>query len=342
MSDATAVLTVEASAQRLTGRRFVWWLLLAGVVPLPVFMLVFRPSTSGPGTQVAFTVLFLMTIAHGGLTGLFWFDRRYRTYMATWPRRYYWNIACLAVVSLIGVVTLGQRFAGVFSLGYVVWNLFHFGRQNWGILCLAALGTNASKPTRLENLAGHIACVGGVLGLLSAELTDSAYGVRQLGSVIMLTGLALSVVVACRQIIAKTDPLRVLMTLATGGFYLPIFLLGPIGLTAMGTTHGAQYAIVMTVLASDRRQGPPWFRIAGMVAVAVLYLQLYVVLTDPSIPPPWILPAQVASGLIVMWHYMIDAGLWRLREPFQRSAVRESFPFLFAMTRAGEQAQTSR
>jgi hypothetical protein len=341
MSDVTAVITTETSAQQMTGRRFVWWLLLAGVVPLPVFVLLFRPSSSGPGTQQAFMALFLMTVAHGGLSGLFWFDRRYRTYMAAWPRQYYWNIACLAVVSLIGVFTLGQRFVGFFSLGYIVWNLFHFGRQNWGILCLAALGTNTPKPTRIENLAGHIACVGGVIGLLSWQLTDSAYGVRQLGCVIMLTGLALSVVVACRQIISKTDPLRVLMTLSTGGFFLPIFLLGLVGVTAMGATHGAQYAIVMTVLANDRRQGPPWFRVAGMVAVAVLYLQLYVALTDPTIPTPWLLPAQVVSGLIVMWHYMIDAGLWRLRQPFQRNAVRESFPFLFATARPDEQAQKS-
>src|SRR5580698_1638615 len=120
MSDLTAVLTAETSAQQVAGRRFVWWLVLAGVVPLPVFELVFRPSSADAGTNQAFMVLFLITVAHGGLSGLFWFDRRYRTYMAAWPRQYYWNIACLAVVSLFGVFTFGQRFVRLFSLIYVV------------------------------------------------------------------------------------------------------------------------------------------------------------------------------------------------------------------------------
>ncbi len=130
------------------------------------------------------------------------------------------------------------------------------------------------------------------------------------------------------------------MTLAIGAFFAPVYLFGPIGMVVSGTAHAAQYAVVMAVLATDRRQGRPLFRVAAMLVVATIYLAFFVVLNDPKIVGAWLIPAQVAAGLIVMWHYMIDAGLWRLRQPFQRDAVKESFPFLFSTTRLGERGQS--
>jgi hypothetical protein len=38
--------------------------------------------------------------------------------------------------------------------------------------------------------------------------------------------------------------------------------------------------------------------------------------------------AGIALG-IVMAHFIIDAGVWKLRKPFQREAIKESFSFLF-------------
>jgi hypothetical protein len=31
---------------------------------------------------------------------------------------------------------------------------------------------------------------------------------------------------------------------------------------------------------------------------------------------------------IVMWHFLLDAGMWRLSEPFQRAYMGERFAFL--------------
>ena len=32
---------------------------------------------------------------------------------------------------------------------------------------------------------------------------------------------------------------------------------------------------------------------------------------------------------VVMSHFVIDAGVWKLRYPFQRNYVRRAFPFVF-------------
>ena len=40
---------------------------------------------------------------------------------------------------------------------------------------------------------------------------------------------------------------------------------------------------------------------------------------------PW---AQIYTG-VVMWHFLVDARLWRLRDPAVREIVRARFAFVF-------------
>ncbi len=339
----TAHHGVIASSQptATTGRRFVTLLLLAGMVPIPIFALVSRLQPTEPLASSAFDILFLMSVAHGGLSGLFWLDRRYRAHMSKQPRQYYGNIAALASISVISAIILGEAFFRAFSVVYATWNIYHFARQNWGILCLAALGTDSPKPGRLENIACHVACVGGVLGVLPGDVTNFMEGApRYLGFALVLAGLGLSLVTAVRQFAARADWLRMGMTLSVGGFFLPIYLFEPVsGIATVGTCHAAQYAVIMTTLAVDRKQGSAVFRVAGMLTAAAIYVSLYVVLNRASIWEGWLNPMRVLFSSIVIWHYMTDAGLWRMREPFQRDAIKESFSFLFASGERGERGK---
>jgi hypothetical protein len=143
-------------------------------------------------------------------------------------------------------------------------------------------------------------------------------------------GLLLTLVVVTRQIAARVPPLRIGMSIAVGMFFLPVYAFGrDAGFVTIGTIHGAQYAIVMLVLAADAKQGSRVFRTGAMLGCAAIYLGLFLLLTNASIWGSWQPRTVVLLDTVVIWHFLIDAGLWRLRHRFQRDAARQSFPFLF-------------
>jgi len=315
----------------MTAHRFVSLLLLAVVIPLATFAILGGRAAEDRWAGSTFRILFLISVAHGGLSGLFWLDHRYRAHISGQPRRYYVDAALLLVAGLAGAFLLGEWFCGAFGVVNVIWTICHFSRQNWGVLCLTAVGMGAPRPARLEGLACHISAIGGAIGVLPPFVTVAGLpGVRIVGFGLVLCGLALSLIVAARLAAGNAHPSRVAMTVAIGVFFLPAYILGPlVGFVAIGCMHAAQYGIVMTALAVDAKQGSRLFRTCGMVLFATLYLGLYLVLSGPTIGPAWRQPAEVVLYAVVMWHFMIDAGLWRISQPFQRAAVKESFPFLF-------------
>jgi hypothetical protein len=87
--------------------------------------------------------------------------------------------------------------------------------------------------------------------------------------------------------------------------------------------HGAQYLIIMGVSAGRSPQG-----LAGLVLfMAIAYgLGLVAFLTTSSVP--W---AAAYTG-IVMWHFLVDARLWRLRDANVGAIVKRRFDFVFAQT----------
>lgn len=332
------------ASQAIAARRFVIALLLAGLLPIPVFALLSGALETSGTAQSTYYIVFLLSVAHGGLSGLFWLDRRYRGHMAERPRRYYADPILLAVLSLSCAIILGSAFSGLFFSIYTAWTICHFTRQNWGVLCLTALGTRTARPTRLENIACYIACAGGLIGVLPVLDPDtlSAAGfefgdVHGFGFALVLAGLGLSLVVVVRQIAAGDPPLRIGMSIAVGLFFLPVYAFGrDAGFVTIGTIHGAQYAIVMSVLAADANQGSRVLRTGAMFGCAAIYLGLFLLLTNASIWGSWQPRTIVLLDTVVIWHFIINAGLWRLRHRFQRDATRESFPFLFPAPLAQE------
>lgn len=319
-------------AAQIASRRFVVWLLVAAALPIPVFALLSGPLATHAVTPTVLHALFLSNLMHVGLSALFWIDRRYRAHMAGELRRYYWDVAVLAFVSLLALFLAGQPFLNVFLIVITSWNIHHFGRQNWGVLCLTALGLQSTRPSQMENVALHLGCVGCAIIVLPPQVIDMTFsGITSIGYSLILCSVAVFFTIAARQIIARQHPLRIGMTVAVGMVLTPMCFLSPaMGFIAIGAAHTAQYAIIMTVLGADRRQGSRLFRIGGMFCLATLYLIFTQVMQSAEIWNSWSQAAQVVMSSVVAWHFIIDAGLFRMGQPFQRQAMQESFSFLFA------------
>jgi hypothetical protein len=310
-------------------------LLAASLLPPVLLIILSGPLAKHPSAQATYYALWLVGVSDVGLSTLFWIDQRYREIMRAAPRHYYRDIALFAIAALVSVMTFGAPFFGFFVVLFAALTLHHFARQNWGILCLTASATGSPRPCRAERFSCHIAALGGLIGILpDVANIFLPEGATHLGLVLSLGSCAASLWFAAAQLRARLHPLRVAMTIAIGGFFVPVHFTGPVlGAVIIGVVHGVQYAIIMGVLAADARQGSRTVRIGGVALLTAAYLALYDGVADPANTGAWVMPAMVLLYSLAVWHYLIDAGVWRMNRPAQRRAAGESFPFLFAAAR---------
>jgi hypothetical protein len=316
---------------RWTGREFALLLFVVTLIPVPIFAVLSGLPTHKWAVS-GLDALFFISLAHVGLSGFFWIDHRYRKLMTARPRQYYLNAVLIAIVAVGGAAIYGSPFVVALYVIQYFWNTWHFAMQNWGVMCMTALGTESPKPGRAEKCICYLGVLGGGLGFVS---TLDGWRFLEHASLpgywITLGAVALSLFVAARQVSTRVHPIRIAVTLATGAFFLPIFLFPPgVGTVAVGAMHAAQYIVIMVTLASDRKQGVTRLRIGCLVLLVPVYLSIYLALTNDALWGDWIQSARSLMSAILIWHYIVDAGLFRLSQPGQRAAIRQSFPFLFS------------
>ena len=115
------------------------------------------------------------------------------------------------------------------------------------------------------------------------------------------------------------------------GFSLPIFLFTSPYAAVAGLTiaHGLQYLLLMSLLAAGGPRGAQ--RMAGLAALCNIALVGGAALAEASDQLAARPAVRVLFGLFlgaVMAHFVIDAGLWRMRAEFPRGFLRARLPYL--------------
>jgi len=209
---------------------------------------------------------------------------------------------------------------------HYAWLLWHFGRQNFGIYAFDAASNKSGQITKLERL---------YFSALPIAVIPKAVVLYQQNSFpewvsAAANGLSMALSLACAGLglwILRTitcDRQRVIALLLGFVFFLPTMISSnsAIALTFYG--HPLQYIIMMMYLAGDRKQGMPLQRFgvlllvgfafwAGLTALSGSYSVTFLALTYG----------------ITQAHFVVDAGLWKLKLPKQRAAILESYDFLF-------------
>jgi len=105
-------------------------------------------------------------------------------------------------------------------------------------------------------------------------------------------------------------------------FFLPavVFSSSALAFFPYAIAHGAQYILMMTVVSGRSSRG--WWALATMCAVAVGLGYLM------NLMAAW--PLLLIAGGLTQAHFLIDAKVWRLREPRQRAIMNQRFDFLLA------------
>lgn len=269
-------------------------------------------------------LLAVLVYGHVGSNLYLYGDRDFRPMLrANWLR---FVVAPLAfAASLFVIAAVRPETLPLMWLVFFCWQLYHFARQNFGIVMFASRETGVRPPASLST-ALNLTAAAAILGLIASETTPLlprlgiADEMRWLGLTLYAAALGL----IGRDIYRQPDLLRSpLMMLALAGaalFFLPSLTAGAghmVVFWSYALGHGAQYLIFMAALAWQApNRGPALVSLfAAVMLGGVIVLQAIAGISDAAL-----------LGL-TMGHFLIDAKAWKLRGA-KDSPIRERFAFV--------------
>jgi hypothetical protein len=327
----------------LDGSENRWWvfmILLLGATLVPI---IFFPLSihfhRGAASVVAISsfITFLGSGVHVSATGFFYADAEVRSYFA--ENRWRYILIPLVLILASGVIfcVVDNTTSVYLLLAYFVWQTYHYQKQNYGILSFVAAATDRVRPSVLERAILQSSVWLGIVGLIktaglvrgtsldrySGVLHQAAAWAFWIVPVMMLTALATSPEL-------RRNAIRI-VCLATGGFFfLPLFLFSdPVAaVSGYAVGHGLQYLVFMYFVGSAKPDRD--LRIIGLAVIALVGGSVLALMDDQSL---WGAPSKFVFGCylgLVMSHFVVDAGIWKLRDPFPRKYMGNAFAFVFA------------
>jgi hypothetical protein len=275
---------------------------------------------------------------HVGLTSFFYADKEMQTFFKGRPLRYVViPIACAIAMGLYWQFLPAVYTANLLGL-FFIWQTYHYQKQNYGILCFFNAATGGPPITRLEKVIVDLSAVAGILGLFQRSNLFNGTLVVPYMPFLYQTGLYLNCAVLAILVVAiatvpaiRNNRLRSVFLVICALFYLPTFVVDDPGaaIASYAYAHGLQYYVFMYFVAASHRRHQNDNRIVLMISAAISGVTILTLFADRTI---WGGIGGFIFGVylsIVMSHFVIDAGIWKVRGDFQRRYMKTAFPFIF-------------
>ena len=308
--------------------------LLATVAPFGLAIALAPDGKSAPGPTLAW-LLFMGTSVHVAATAWLYSLPEVRACAHGARTRH--------LVAPLMLVAAGAAAAGVLSIDqfawvlapFLAWQLFHFQRQNLGLVALTARATRSPALDQVERRIISACAIAGIAGLVARPerlqldvdphlhwlfpIAAAAYG-----------ALAVVGLVRVARRFRTNDPAVVGMFVASYSFFAPVFIFGSPYAAVAGLTlaHGLQYLVLLGFVGAARQRAQVFagaaLLIVALLGGAVLHQTSH--LHDADTPA-----ARALFGAylgVVMAHFVVDAGLWRLRDSGARRFVATYLPEL--------------
>jgi len=282
-------------------------------------------------------LVFLGANFHVASTGWFYTDPEMRSHFRARPVRYI-VVPCLLVSGSAATFYFVDRaLLPYFVISFLCWQLWHYQKQNIGLLSFIAAGTDGAPLSIWERRTLALAAFAGILGLFSILQMGPPYlaaAFLRFHSV----GMALYCLVPVAFCIAvvnnpalRANRIRLLFFLITALFFFPTFVFSDStsALAGYAIAHGLQYLVFMGFVSASK--GKTTVSLIKLLAIATFGGIILDRAADARdwLERPYELAIYGAFLGLVMTHFVLDAGIWRLRESFQRNYMRKAFYFVF-------------
>jgi hypothetical protein len=327
----------DPSVNAWGGRAWRWTMVLVTGGAL-ISAAVLAPGRSGKPGHLLVLLLFVGSSVHVASTGWFITSPDVRRHAVANDRRGLIGLplccvaACGMTALLIPVHLLNWVLLAVFA-----WQFHHFQKQNLGLVALAASSAGLRGPRPLERRLIMFAGICGIAALLSDPRLLQLDMYRPLGAVtaIVFMGYAAAVAIGSFVLLRAREnrPASYCALYLTALLFpLPIFLFRSPYAAVSGMTigHGLQYLFLMGLVAQGARSTGrrhrefAWVGTIAVVGGVALSAASHLHLSGTA-------ALRGVFGLyvgLVCVHFLVDARLWRLSQPFPRAFLGARLPFL--------------
>jgi hypothetical protein len=294
------------------------------------------PASASPGLGLAW-LLFLGSSSHVAATGWLYTLPKVRAYARERPGRFvYAPIGLVVMTGAVAVLVPAPSFAWLL-LPYFAWQLVHFQKQNLGMAALAASSRGVTGLRSVERRALTVAGLAGAAALfarpdvLQLDVDPGLGLIRPFALAIFAGAVATGAwLVAGRP--HRDRPTAFCVVYVTSlCFALPVFLFESPYAAVGGMTiaHGLQYLLLVGMVAAGGSRGKR--RLVRVAVFCNVTLIGGAALNAASHLHAGGAAARLVFGAslgLAMAHFIIDAGIWRLRDPVPRRLVSTYLPYL--------------
>ena len=314
---------------------------LAGTILLTVGSFVaaiaLAPAVGHDPVPALVWLLFVGSSMHVASTAWFFTVRPVRAFAMSHPRRYLIAPVVLMSASAVAAAVTSPGTLRWFLLVFFAWQFFHFQKQNLGLAAIAGVSSGAGSLRERERQAITVAGIAGIAALVShpellqVQLDPRVRWVFPAAAVVFVAAVLVGAVsYRRREPLARSGPLLAAYVVSLL-FFVPVFVFRSPYAAVAGLTlaHGLQYLLIMALVA--RGEPTRTRRVTSLVALVDLALIGGIALnvfSHQHDAGPW---GRALFGVYlgtVMAHFVIDAGLWRLRDRFPRALLGARVPEL--------------
>jgi len=318
-------------------RAWMWTTILitAGALVSAVML---APPAGTPPLRAVTWLLFAGSSVHVASTAWLFTVPEVRAYARHHAARCLWVPAGLVVFGVAAAAAAGPATFSWLLLPFFGWQFWHYQKQNIGVTALAASAERSApllpaerRPLLLAGVAAT-AALAARPGLLGLRLTPTAQALFPLAGLAYAIAVAAGLAVIIRRLRARPAAGFCAAYLVSLLFVLPVFCWSSpyAAVGGMTVAHGLQYLILVSLVASaGRRARPsPLTKVALLANISLIggaALNWASHLHNAAAPGRLVFGAYVG---IVMAHFVIDAGLWRTRDPLARHFITTHLPYL--------------
>ncbi len=326
----------SADRDRPRARRWLWATVALTAGAFVIAAAFAPPGSAAPDRGLAW-VLFAGSSAHVASTGWLYTLRDVRSYAVSHPWRFIRVPVLLMIAGAAAAVTLTPAAMTWLLLPFFAWQFFHFAKQNLGMTALAAKMAGAPPLQAAERRALIASGLAGICALMARPALLQLRVDPRLGALFppsaaaMAGAVAAGVILLARRAPAQRPRGFCVMYLMGLFFSVPVVVFASPYAAVGGMTiaHGMQYLLLVSLVAAG---GPGEagraLRLAVLCNVALIGGAVLAVTSHLHSAGPAVRLVFGAYLGAVMAHFVVDAGLWRLRDPFPRAFLARRVPYL--------------